>query len=555
MVDDCKFYLFFILKSQLFIKVSNLNNLNFPISCLVENYAVLYADQKAMSVVSPTGQSANLTFKEINDLANRIASFLQNTMRLVQGDVVALKMYNHLHYPAFALACWKIGLVITNINPLYTVRELTHQLKDSQAKVLVTTSSLLDTFNKAILNHQELSKLDIILTNMDDFFEQPIHISDQISCMQNEQGNQVYSFKEILSSNNDNYVENFFEVALYQYTGGTTGVSKAAILTHSNINHAVDALINHFTSNNIIFEEQDQTITAVPLYHILGFCVAMLTFLKAKVHNVLIPVARPLSNLKYAFDQFDISWMIGVETLFAGLLYEEWFINGPKKIKCALSGGTAMRSATYEKWIEKISPMVEGYGMTEAAGTITLQPLSGNRPLNSVGKPLQGMEVRIVNENSESMKTNEIGEILIRGPQVMQGYLNKPEENAFAFIDGWLCTGDIGKLDNEGYLYIMDRKKDMILVSGFNVFPNEIEGVLSCHKNVIEVAVVGKVDDKTGEAIHAYIVLSKNITKEELTQYCRENLTAYKVPKHFHIVNELPKNTVGKVLRFELKND
>lgn len=530
-----------------------MNNLNFPINRIVEDYAALYADQKALSVVLPTGQSVTLTFKEINDLANKIASFLQNTMNLVQGDVVALKMYNNLHYPAFAFACWKIGLVITNINPLYTARELAHQLKDSQAKVIVTTHSLLDIFNTAVINHPELSTLDVILTDMDDFFEHPIVNPDQINCMHITQGNTVYSFKNILSYNHDNYIAIFFEVALYQYTGGTTGVSKGAILTHQNINHAIDGLINHFETNNIIFEAHDQTITAVPLYHILGFCITMLTFYKAKVHNVLIPIARPLNNLKYAFDQFDISWMIGVETLFAGLLNEEWFIHHPNKIKCALSGGAAMRSATYEKWIEKIGPMVEGYGMTESAGTVTLQPLSGNRPPNSVGKPLLGMEVKIINENGQSLKINETGEIVIRGLQVMQGYLNKPEENASAFMDGWLRTGDIGKLDNDGYLYIMDRKKDMILVSGFNVYPNEIEGVLSCHPNVVEVAVVGKKDDKTGEAIHAYIVLRKEMSKEELTSFCRENLTAYKVPKYFHILEELPKNTVGKILRFELR--
>jgi long-chain acyl-CoA synthetase len=343
-------------------------------------------------------------------------------------------------------------------------------------------------------------------------------------------------------------------LALLQYTGGTTGVAKGAMLTHGNLLWNLAQM--RAMSASHIEDGREVVLTALPLYHVFAFTVNFLCMFDAGARNILVPNPRPIQNLQRAFENYPITWVTGVNTLYNALLGEEWFTAyPPKHLKAAGGGGAAMHHAVVERF-ETVTgaPLVEGYGLTESSPVVCFQPLNAKRQRDSIGIPAPMTDVRLVDDNGFDVPLGQPGELLVRGPQVMQGYWQRPEASAEVLKDGWLLTGDVAVMDERGTFRIVDRKKDMILVSGFNVYPNEIEDVLSCHPKVLEAAVVGMPDAKTGEAVHAHVVKrDDSLTAEELMAHCRSLLTGYKLPARVVFRDELPKTAVGKILRRELR--
>ncbi|MFW3006437.1 long-chain-fatty-acid--CoA ligase [Acinetobacter radioresistens] len=524
-----------------------------------------FSDAAAFSLVLPTGLTKTLSFKQIQYYSDLLARYFQHELQLQPGDVVGLQMPNCLHYPIAVFACWKAGLIITNINPLYTARELEYQLNDSQAKALIVSDMFLATFEKVIAKNNDLKSLALITASLSDFFDAPYQalIAKKIETDAEAQGRSLtpsidyFSFSQVFKRAEQlpELQSQTTAIALYQYTGGTTGRSKGAIITHQNLLSLVRMTGDYLRAHNSAFNQQDSILTAIPLYHIFAFSVNFLMFFEGGSHNILVPSPRPISNLRPAFEQFKITWLTGVDTLYAGLLAEDWFVQNPPELTCAISGGTALRPATAEHWKAKIGNIIEGFGMTETSCAAMLHPPISIIRQGSVGFPLPGSEIKIVDVQGNEVPLGSTGELCVKGPHIVQGYLNRPEESADTFVEGWLHTGDIAQLDEDGFCYILDRKKDMVLVSGFNVYPNEIEAVIAEHPDIIEVAVIGVPDVQTGEAVKAYIATrNPSLSTDEILAHCKEHLTAYKVPKVIEILPELPKSTVGKILRAELRN-
>jgi long-chain acyl-CoA synthetase len=342
------------------------------------------------------------------------------------------------------------------------------------------------------------------------------------------------------------------DVAVLQYTGGTTGVSKGAMLTHANL------IVNMEQTMELVEgmeKGREVALTALPLYHIFAFTVNLLGFYWLGARNVLIPNPRPLANLKRAFENYKITWMSGVNTLFNGLMNEVWFQDTPPQhLKFASAGGMALQSSVAQRWEAMTGrPVLQGYGLTETSPVLTFNLLGKTRE-GSIGVPLPSTEIVCLDDAGTPVPQGEAGEIAAKGPQIMKGYWKRPEETAKAMRGDWFLTGDIGVIDPDGYIRIVDRKKDMVVVSGFNVYPNEVEDVLAAHPGVLEVAVIGVPDGATGEAVAAYVVKSDpGVTAEALRAYAKDHLTAYKVPKRVEFRDELPKSNVGKILRKDLR--
>ena len=347
------------------------------------------------------------------------------------------------------------------------------------------------------------------------------------------------------------------DLAALQYTGGTTGVSKGAMLTHSNLLHNINQMLAMGASH--MREGQECVLTALPLYHIFAFTANLLGFLVIGARNVLVPSPRPVQNLQRAVENYPITWMTGVNTLYNGLLNEEWFLAyPPKHLKASIAGGTSLHHAVAERWRQVTqTPIAEGYGLTETSPVVSFNPLSGTPRSGSIGIPTPGTQVRLVNDAGQPVGVGEPGEIQVKGPQVMQAYWNQPEQTAQVLREGWLSTGDVAVMDHEGFLRIVDRKKDMVLVSGFNVYPNEVEDAIAQMPAVLEVAVIGIPDANTGEAVRAYVVPNPDhgsmVSADEVIAHCKQQMTAYKVPKQVILRDELPKSPIGKVLRKELR--
>jgi long-chain acyl-CoA synthetase len=341
---------------------------------------------------------------------------------------------------------------------------------------------------------------------------------------------------------------------MLQYTGGTTGVSKGAMLSHGNLLANLQQAFSMGASH--IEPGREVVLTALPLYHIFAFTFNLLCFYAAGARNVLVPSPRPIQNLQRAFDNYPITWVSGVNTLFNALLNEEWFTAfPPAHLKAAVAGGAALQAAVAQRW-ERVTGtrIAEGYGLTESSPVVCFNPIGGERRDESIGIPVPGTQVRLVDDAGVPVPLGSPGELVVRGPQVMQGYWNRPDETAKTLRDGWLHTGDVAVMDAQGWFRIVDRKKDMILVSGFNVYPNEVEDTIAKLDAVLEVAVIGVPDAKTGEAVRAYVVRQDDrLTEDEVRAHCRRYLTDYKLPRSIEFRTELPKTPIGKILRKDLR--
>jgi long-chain acyl-CoA synthetase len=503
-----------------------------------------------------------LTFGQIDVLSRRFASYLQNDLGLKKGDRVALMMPNILQYPIALFGVLRAGLIAVNVNPLYTPRELEHQLKDSGAQAIVIFANSGHTLEKIIKN---TPVKHVILTQIGDMLNFPKNYIVNFVIKNVKKMVPAFSlpdaidFKSILSSGDPTKYKKpeivHDDIAFLQYTGGTTGVAKGAILTHGNI--VANMLQARAWIKNLIADGQEILITPLPLYHIFSLTANCFIFSSVGALNILITNPRDIPGFVKELKKWKFTAITGVNTLFNGLLNNPEFRKLDfSPLKVALGGGMAVQKAVADRWREVTGkPLIEAYGLTETSPAASINPMTLKEYNGFIGVPIPSTDFEIKDDDGKSLPIGEVGELCIRGPQVMKGYWMRPEETAKVMTpDSFFRTGDLGYMTPEGYLKIVDRKKDMILVSGFNVYPNELEDVICMNEKILECAAVGIPDEKSGEAIKIYAVKKdESLTREELIEFCRKNLTSYKVPKLIEFRTELPKTNVGKILRKDLR--
>lgn len=509
-----------------------------------------------------TNLGVTLTYRELDQKARDFASYLQNELGLQKGDKLALMMPNLLQYPVCLFGAFRAGLAVVNVNPLYTPRELEHQLNDSEANAIVILANFGDTLEKVV---DKTNLKHIIVTQVGDMCSQPKrfivnfvvrYFKKMVPSFNFEQSHNFVDAMQKGAEQDVNPVElTSDDTAFLQYTGGTTGVSKGAILTHRNM--VANVLQTHAWMGPFLNEGKETIITALPLYHIFSLCVNCLLFAKAGGHNIYITNPRDMKDFCKTLKKYPFTAMTGVNTLFNGLLNTPAFRELDfSQLKLSVGGGMAVQKSVAERWQELTkTPLLEGYGLTETSPVVSMNPLDLESYNGTIGLPLPSTDVEIRDEDGNLVEIGQPGELWVKGPQVMKGYLNRPKETAEVLKDdGWLATGDMATIDEEGYLRIVDRKKDMILVSGFNVYPNEIEDVVALHPGVLEVAAIGEPDEVKGEVVKVVVVKKDStLTEEDVIKHTREHLTGYKIPKVVEFREELPKSNVGKILRKELR--
>jgi len=525
-----------------------------------------YSKTIAFTQVMPNGMNGSLTYKKIDSLSDDFAAYLRETLKLKAGSRVAVQMPNCLAYPIVSFGVMKAGLVLVNTNPLYTAPEMAYQFKDSGAEVLV----VIDMFADRLPEVLPKTKIKTVVTvKISEFF--PPIVGGVIRLVQKVWSRTLpkitvphTKFQAALALGRNakspkaasGYLNGVTSesVAALQYTGGTTGVSKGAMLSHGNLVANTLQMISHCGSG--MRKGEEIVITALPMYHIFAFTVNLLGFYHIGARNIIVPSPRPPSNLQRAFENYKITWLTGVNTLFNALLNERWFADSPPKyLRASAAGGMALQTSVSQRWKSLTgTPLVEGYGLTESSPVLTFNPLTGLSKDGSIGIPVPSTELKCVDAKGKEVAIGEPGELVARGPQIMLGYWQRPEETSAALSGGWLKTGDIGFMDSDGFFTIVDRKKDMILVSGFNVYPNEVEDQIALVPGVLEVGVVGAPDERSGERVQAYVVAKNPApSSEDILKACRANLAAYKIPQDVFFVDELPKSPIGKILRRELR--
>ena len=506
----------------------------------------------------------SLSYAELERLSGHFGAYLQQVLKLPPGSRVALMMPNVLQYPIAMFGALRAGYTVVNCNPLYTARELEHQLKDSGAEAIVIVENFVHTLQEAL---PRTAIRQVLVTGL----------GDQLGFLKGLLVNLVVRhvkkmvppwsvpghvrFSDALSQGAAHRLEpvkvTHDDIAFLQYTGGTTGVAKGAMLTHRNI--IANLQQAHAWIKPFLHEGEEVIITALPLYHIFSLTANCLTFFKIGATNVLITNPRDIPGFVEELGKHRFTAITGVNTLFNALLHNAEFAKLDfSALRISLGGGMAVQQAVAEKWAAvTCKPLVEAYGLTETSPAVCINPLDLPAFNHSIGLPISSTEVVVRDDDGIDLPVGQPGELCVRGPQVMKGYWNRPDETARAIMqDGFLKTGDVAVMDEKGFLRIVDRKKDMILISGFNVYPNEVEDVVVSHPGVIEAAVIGVPDERSGEAVKAFVVRKDpNLTKEALIAYCRENLTAYKVPHLIEFRDELPKTNVGKILRRALRDE
>ena len=527
------------------------------IGAMLENSVALYGDRVAF-----INMGAELTYGELDALSRDFAAYLQTVLKLQKGDRVAIMLPNVLQYPVCMLGALRAGCVVVNCNPLYTPRELEHQLKDSGAETIVVLENFAHTLAQ-VISHTSVK--NVVIARMGDllgFAKGALvnfvvkHVRKMVPAWRIpgavDFGKAISlgaagGFAPVSVTQDD--------LAYLQYTGGTTGVSKGAMLTHGNI--LANLAQAHAWIKAELKEGEELVVTALPLYHIFALTANCFLFMRIGARNLLITNPRDVKSFVADLTRYPFTVLLGVNTLFNLLLNSEAFrALDFSTLKITLGGGMAVQKSIAEKWKQLTGvPLIEAYGLTETSPAATINPLNATEYNGSIGLPISSTEVAIRNDDGIEVPLGERGELCIRGPQVMKGYYTRPEETANVMMsDGFLRTGDIVVMDEKGYIKIVDRKKDMILVSGFNVYPNEVEEVVAMHPGVLEVASVGVSTEGAGEVVKIYVVKKdESLTAEQLIAHCRANLTGYKVPRQVEFRKDLPKSNVGKILRRELR--
>ncbi|MBT3203860.1 MAG: AMP-binding protein [Gammaproteobacteria bacterium] len=504
-----------------------------------------------------------LSYDDMGRLTTDLAAYLQSIPGMKKGDRVAVMMPNLLQNPIAIFAILKAGFTVVNTNPLYTARELRHQLKDSGTKVIIVVDNFCDTL-EAVVKDTDIQQ--VVTTQLGDMLKFPKSMIVNLVVKYVKKMVPAYSipgsitFKQALSIGaSKQFIPvqvTHDDLAFLQYTGGTTGLAKGAMLTNRNM--VANMQQSSEWISQLVEKRKEIIITALPLYHIFSLTANCLVFMKEGALNYLITNPRDMPGFVKELSSVKFTAITGVNTLFNGLLNTEGFKDIDfASLKLTLGGGMAVQEAVAEHWRRVTgSPLLEAYGLTETSPAVCMNPMNLGDFNGSIGLPVPSTEVSIRTEDGEFLPQGESGELCVRGPQVMKGYWDKPEETAFVLDEkGWLKTGDIAIMDEDGFFKIVDRKKDMILVSGFNVFPNEIESVIASCPGVLEVGVIGVEDGKSGEAVKAVIVRNDDsLTEKEVIDHCRKDLTSYKVPRQIEFRTELPKTNVGKILRRELRD-
>ncbi len=510
-----------------------------------------------------TNMGKTLTYRELNLLSTNFAAFLQTDLGLKKGDRIAIQLPNVLQFPICMFGALKAGLIVVNTNPLYTEREMKHQFNDSGAKAIVILANFASNLEH-ILSETKIEH--IVTTELGDALNFPKKLLVNTVVKYVKKMVPAFSLPKAISYTSAiskgqahplRPVEmNLDEVAFLQYTGGTTGVSKGAMLTHRNIVANMEQ-INMWMRPSLV-EGKEVVLMPLPLYHIFCLTVNCLALVKYGAHNIMITNPRDLPSLLKDFKAHPITITTGINTLFNALNNNTEFQKlNFSNLKFSVAGGMALQTAVAKRWKEITGTEIyEGYGLTESSPVACVNPIDGSGKMGTIGLPVPSTIITILNDDEKELAIGETGEICIHGPQIMKGYWNqKAETEKVLTKSGGLKTGDIGIMDTDGYTKIVDRKKDMILVSGFNVYPNEIEDVIAHMPGVLEVAAVGVPDEKSGEVVKIFVVKKDDgLTKESVLAYAKANLTGYKVPKHIEFRKELPKTNVGKILRRELKN-
>lgn len=521
--------------------------------------------QKYADKIAYSNLDHSITYREAAKKVDAFASFLQNELGIQKGDRVAIMLPNTFQYPITMFAVLKVGGIVVNFNPLYTADEVAHQLVDSGAKAIVVMANFASVVQEALPKTQPLK---VIVTEMGDLFPfvkrhvinfvlkkikklvLPWNIPGAIRYRKALALGLKKKFKPVVITNED--------LAYLQYTGGTTGIAKGAMLTHRNMVANIEQ-VAVWMQQDLAKIENLIIVTALPLYHIFSLTVNCLVFWQAGAHNVLITNPRDIPGFIKELSKYPFTFMVGVNTLFNALLNNSNFAKLDfSNLLLVLGGGMAMQSAVAERW-ERVTkkPLIQGYGLTEASPVVSISPLYLTTYKDTIGLPAPSTDIKICNEQGEEVSLGEPGELLVKGPQVMKGYWQRPDETANVITpDGWLKTGDIATVDHEGYIRIVDRAKDLVIVSGFNVYPTEIEEVIAAHPGVQEVAVIGVPSNVSGESVKAFIVRKDpNLTRADIMAYCREHLTGYKIPRLVEFRDELPKSNVGKILRRALRQE
>lgn len=525
---------------------------------LVEQATQRYADQTAF-----INMGQPLSYRQLEQKSRAFAAYLQSGLGLKKGDRVALMMPNLLQYPVALFGVLRAGMVVVNVNPLYTPRELKHQLNDSGASAIVIVSNFAHTLEKVVA---ETAVKHVILTRLGDqlrpvkatlvnfvvkYIKKMVpkyHLPGAVSFRHALQQGEALPYQRPSVANDD--------LAFLQYTGGTTGIAKGAMLTHRNMQANLEQ--TKATYGKLLRDGKENVVTALPLYHIFALTVNCLLFLELGGQNLLITNPREIPGFVKSLSKFPFTAITGVNTLFNALLNDAQFNKLDfSTLRLSAGGGMAVQKAVAERW-EKLTGhyLLEGYGLTECSPLVSVNPYDITEHTGSIGLPVPSTDVRVVDDQGNDVEPGAPGELWIHGPQVMAGYWQRPDATEEVLKNGWLLSGDIVTVDPQGFIRIVDRKKDMILVSGFNVYPNEIEDVLMQHPKVREAAAIGVPSDLSGEAVKVCIVKKEaSLTKEELLDHCRRQLTGYKVPKIIEFRDELPKSNVGKILRRELRDE
>jgi long-chain acyl-CoA synthetase len=523
---------------------------------ILDESVAKYGDKTAYINMGQT-----ISFSELDSLSRQFAAYLMNN-GFKPGDAIAIMMPNLLQYPVALFGILRAGMTVVNVNPLYTARELKHQLNDSQAKAIIIVENFAHTLDKVVA---DTGIQEVLLTSLADMLPAPKRWVVNFVVKRVKKMVPAYSlagaksFMSALKAGEKlTYTRpeiNNEDLAFLQYTGGTTGVSKGAMLTHRNMIANLEQVSGLLST--VITPGKDLVVTALPLYHIFALLANCLLFLKFGCPNLLITNPKDMPGFVKELEKYPFAILPGVNTLFNGLLNTPGFSELDfSNFKFGLGGGMAVQRPVAEKW-QKVTGTVllEGYGLTECSPVVAVNPPQLEAYKGAIGLPVPSTDIMLIDDNGNEVAAGESGELWVKGPQVMKGYYNRPEASEEILKDGWLATGDIARYDEEGYFYIVDRKKDMILVSGFNVFPNEIEEVAAMHDAVLEVAAIGVPHDVSGEVVKLFIVRKDDsLTAEAVISHCRTHLTGYKVPKHVEFKEELPKTNVGKILRRELRD-